>query len=331
MKKRVLITISKYNSRLNSIAERLEELGYSVSWKPAARYAESESIENGRGFHAIIAGIEPYSKAVLEELSGTLKVLSRFGVGYDNVDVEAATKLGIAVTTTPDSMSGGVADHALTMMLALGRRLVIHDANMKVGVWDPSQLGRELEGSTVGLVGFGKIGQCLAKYLMGFDCRLLVYDIAVPDDVLKRYNAIRSDLDTIARESDYVSLHVPLQESTRGLIDKSFLSKMKPTAFLINTSRGKVVNESDLVDALKAKIIAGAGLDVFEFEPLDNSSELLKMENVILTPHIASATIQSFQAAGQVAVTNVHDVLSGRIPKYILNPDYAGSHNVHFL
>jgi len=157
---------------------------------------------------------------------------------------------------------------------------------------------------------------------------LLAYDITASDDELKQYNAIRSDLETIARESDYVSLHVPLKESTLGLIDKNFLSKMKPTAFLINTSRGKVINESDLIDALKAKTIAGAGLDVFECEPLDNSSPLLKMENVILTPHIDSATIQSFQAAGHLAVSNVHEVLSGRIPKYALNPKYAGKKNI---
>jgi len=321
MKKRVLITIPQYGGILSNIAESLEKLGYYVDWEPVISYTESDTAENGRGYHAIIASSEPYSKTVLEELSPTLKVISRFGVGYDSVDLVAATKLGIAVTTTPGTMSGGVADHALAMMLALGRKLMEFDNNMKAGVWDKSQLGRELEGSTVGLIGFGSIGQRLAKYLTGFDCRLLVYDRSASDYELKQYNAIRTDLDTIARESDYVSLHVPLNESTRGLIDKNFLSKMKPTAFLINTSRGKVVNESDLIEALKAKAIAGAGLDVFECEPLENSSPLLKMENVILTPHIASATIQSFQAAGHLAVSNVHEVLSGRIPKYVLNPD----------
>ena len=152
MKKRVLITIPQYGGILSNIAESLEKLGYYVDWEPVISYTESDTAENGRGYHAIIASSEPYSKTVLEELSPTLKVISRFGVGYDNVDLVAATKLGIAVTTTPGTMSGGVADHALALMLALGRKLMEFDNNMKAGVWDKSQLGRELEGSTVGLI-----------------------------------------------------------------------------------------------------------------------------------------------------------------------------------
>lgn len=165
--KRVLITIPLYGGRLNNVAESLEKLGYYVDWKPADSYTESDTIKNGRGYHAIIASSEPYSKTVLEDLSPTLKVISRFGVGYDNVDIHAVTKLGIAVTTTPGTMSGGVAEHALAMMLALDRKLMDFNNNMKAGIWDKSQLGTQLEGSTVGLVWFLKYCAASGKVSYG--------------------------------------------------------------------------------------------------------------------------------------------------------------------
>ena len=320
--KKIIVTMEDKGADYSSAIDRAKDKGYDCLWRPLPNYQDRKAtIAALSDCDAVLAGGQIYDAEVLEALSPRLRIIARFGIGYDNVDLDCAAKLGVAVTNTPGAMSGGVADLAISMMLNIGRQLNRFDQNIKTGGWDLRYTGCELEGKTVGIVGFGNIGQRLAKYLIGFDCRILAYDIEFPESH-GLPNVKRSDLDTIARESDYVSLHLPLTKDTRGIINRDFFAKMKHSAYLINTARGGVVAEKDMIEALKNRRIAGAALDVFEKEPLPADSELRGFENCLFTPHIASFTFETVSRSSFQAIDNIDDLFSGRVPMNILNPGY---------
>ena len=277
--------------------------------------------EDLKSYDIIVSNGEKYGPEVMDYLSG-LKMISRCGIGYEEIDLEAAAQRGIAVTNCAGTMASGVAETALLLMLNLCRRFHEQDANVKAGKWQNGYLGAQLEGKTVGLAGFGSISQKLAQYLGGFSCKILAYDLNFNEDAAKRLNVTKATLDEIAAQSDFVSLHVPSTPMTKGMFNKDFFSKMKPTAYLVNTARGAVVKESDLVDALRSGAIAGAGLDVFEVEPTTPDNPLLKMDNVMLLPHIASATYESVMEASIRSLDNVIEFIEGKTVARILNPAY---------
>ncbi len=273
-----------------------------------------------KGYPAILAGGEFYNEEILKALSGPLKIITRFGVGYDQIDCESAKKYKIAVANTPGSNSAGVADQAIMMMLALGRSVCRYDTQTRRNCWEKSEIvTHELEGKTVGLIGFGHIARILRRYLSGFGCRVLVMDDYVKDDILEKYDVQRADLPTLARESDFISLHVPITPSTRGMIDKEFLKLMKPTAYLINTCRGGVVKEGDLIWGLREGQLAGAGLDVLEQEPSAPDNPLFRMEQVILSPHVSFNTQESNERTARMAVDEICEYLTSGHCAHIVN------------
>lgn len=255
-----------------------------------------------------------------------LKIIANYAVGLDNIDVKAGLDRGILITNTPGpEITESVAEHTFALILALARRIVEVDKFTRAGKyrgWDPNLfLGTDVHDKTLGIVGLGKIGFAVAqRAVKGFKMKVLYYDIKQNEEFEKEYNGIyRENLDELLKESDFVSVHVPLLPSTHHLISEQRFAFMKPTSFLINTSRGPVVDELALLRALEAKKIAGAGLDVFECEPsIDCVSTdhlaLKKLKNVVLTPHTASATIEARQAMSQTAATNIIEALEGRTP-----------------
>jgi glyoxylate reductase len=257
-----------------------------------------------------------------------LRIAATVSVGFDNIDVAACTKHKVVATNTPGVLDDTTADFAWTLLMAIARRVLEGDEWMRSGTWpgwDLDQLlGGDVWGKTLGIMGFGRIGRGVARRAQGFQMRVLYSDaVRAPADVEKDLRAEFVDRDRLFRESDFISLHVPLLPDTRHLISKENLDKMKPTAYLINTSRGPVVDEAALAEALERKKIAGAALDVFEAEPKANPA-LLGRKNVILTPHIASASIETRTKMAVMAANNVVACFEGKRPPDALNADALG-------
>lgn len=259
------------------------------------------------------------------ESGKNLRIIANYAVGYDNVDVKAATKRKIPVTNTPGVLTNTTADMAWALIFTIARRVTEADKFTKAGKyksWGPMMfLGGDVYGKTLGIIGLGRIGKAVAKRAKGFDMRVLYFDAFRADEkVEKEMNVQFTDLETLLKESDFVSIHVPLLPSTHHLIGKKELSMMKKTAYLINNSRGPVIDEKALVKALKDKKIAGAALDVFENEP-ELAPGLADLENAVLTPHISSASIETRTKMAIMAAENLLAGLKGIRPPNIVNPE----------
>ena len=261
----------------------------------------------------------------LLEQAPRLRVIANVGVGYDNIDVAACTRRHILVTNTPDVLTETTADLAFALLMAVARRLVECDRFVREGRWRYWQwgyfCGADLFCKTLGVYGLGRIGKAVARRARGFSMRLLYCDIVRPSPALEQeLGAQFVDRETLLREADFLTLHVPLTPETHHLIGARELAMLKPTAFLINTARGQVVDEPALVEALQSKQIAGAGLDVFEQEPRIHPA-LLGLPNVVLTPHVGSATSQTRLAMAMLAAENLLAALEGRRPPTPVNPE----------
>ena len=315
---RVLLTSLNFRRAGGDHERRLVEAGCDVVPGPYSRPAtESELLPLLDGVDAVVAGTDAFTRRVLEA-APQLKIVSRFGVGYDSIDLGAAEALGIWVTTTPGTNEHSVADAAIALVLALARQLIPAVETTRAGKWD-RPIGFELRGLTLGLVGFGRIGQQVAARARPFGMSVLVYDV-VPNAAAARELGCRYvPLDELLRASDFVSLHAPALASTRDLVDRRALSLMKPTAYLINTARGELVDEAALAEALYERRIAGAALDVFKKEPPDPANPLLSLPNVIPLPHIAGVTAQASVHMAQLSVDNVLAALRGEKPPFPVN------------
>ncbi|MCS7150817.1 MAG: D-glycerate dehydrogenase [Endomicrobia bacterium] len=264
--------------------------------------------------------------AELMDKAKNLKIVANYAVGYNNIDVAEATKRKIPVTNTPGVLTETTADLAFALLMSVARRIVESDKFLREGKfkgWAPMLfLGNDIYGKTLGIIGFGRIGQAVAKRGLGFDMKILYYDTnRVSVEIEQKYNATFKSLDELLKESDFISIHVPLVKETYHLISDREFSLMKPTAYLINTSRGPVVDEKALVRALKDKKIAGAALDVFEKEP-EVEPELIDMPNTVLVPHIGSATIETRTKMALMAAENIIAVLvHNKVPPNIVNPE----------
>jgi len=263
----------------------------------------------------------------LEVLESTprLKVIANFAVGFNNVAVDSATKLGVVVTNTPGVLTETTADFAWTLLMAAGRRVVEADKFARAGkfkAWGPKMLlGYDIYGKTLGLVGLGRIGQAVARRAAGFNMRVVFHDPeSIPERMIKELGVTRLPFDELLRVSDFISLHVPLFPETHHLLNDRTFALMKPTCIVINTSRGPVVDEKALVRAVRDGKIAGAGLDVFEREP-EIEPELFAMENVILAPHIASASHETRLRMCMMAADNLIAALKGERPPNLVNPE----------
>ncbi len=249
------------------------------------------------------------------------RIIAVFGVGYENVDVRAATEKGIHVTHLPDYCTEEVSDHCLAMLLALSRRIVWHDRSVRAGRWDPhgQRAVRRLRGQTLGLIGFGRVARMVAAKARGFGLAIKAFDPNADLGAMGVAGVIPSSLDDVLATSDFVSIHVPLTPRTRGLIGAHEFGMMKSGAFLINTSRGGLIDEDALVAALAGSKLAGAALDVLAAEPPDRRNPILGLENVILTPHAAYASETSLVELKRRSAQNVANVLQGNRPEFAVN------------
>ena len=253
-----------------------------------------------------------------------LKIISQMAVGFDNIDVDEATKRGIYVTNTPGVLTETTADFAWALLMVVARRVVeadkyVRSGKWKVG-WHPTMfLGRDIYGATLGIIGAGRIGSAVARRAKGFNMKILYYDVIPRPDLEKELGAKRVDLETLLKEADFVSIHVPLTDETYHLINEERLRLMKPTAYLINNARGSVVDEKALYKALKEGWIAGAGLDVFEQEPTPVDNPLLTLDNVVVAPHISSASHETRSKMAELVANNLIAFFQGKVPPNLVN------------
>jgi len=261
----------------------------------------------------------------LMDAAPKLKVVSNYAIGYDNVDVEAATERGIMVCHTPGVLTDTTADFAFALLACVARRLVEASEYVREGrwkTWGPMLcLGYDLHGATLGLVGLGRIGSGVAKRATGFDMRILYHDVSRQPSREEELGLTYVDLETLLRESDFVSLHTPLTPETHHMMDREQFTMMKSTAILINTSRGQVVDQKALYEALVSGGIAGAGLDVTDPEPILRDDPLLTLDNCVVVPHIASASVATRTMMATMAAENLIAALQGRMPRNPVNPE----------
>jgi D-3-phosphoglycerate dehydrogenase / 2-oxoglutarate reductase len=288
---------------------------------PAQCRTEEEVIAACRDADALINQYAPITRKVIDSLE-KCRVITRYGVGVNTVDVEAATEKGICVANVPDYCMDEVADHALALLLAWTRKVVVANHHVKSGVWDfkVTQPITRLRGKVLGLIGFGKIPQALAEKVKPLGLRVIAHDPFVPEALAQEKGVKLVSLDELCREADIVSVHAPLTKATEGMVGKEQFDAMKQSAIVINTSRGPVIDERALIEALRAGSIAGAALDVVEQEPISPDNPLLTMEQVILTPHVAWYSEEAAAEMRTKAAMGVVDVLlHGEYPKYLVN------------
>ena len=295
-------------------------------WPEYAPPPKNVIIEKAKNVDALATLLSDKIDAEVFNAAPKLKIVAQLAVGFDNIQVQEATKRGIYVTNTPEVLTDTTADFAWALLMAVARHVVEADKYVRTGQWKvgwhPSMLqGRDVYGATIGIVGAGRIGYAVAKRAKGFDMKILFYDVIPRPEMEKDLGAKRVDLDTLFRESDFVSVHVPLLKETYHLVNAERLKLMKKTAYLINNSRGPVADEKALYQALKEGRLAGVGLDVFEQEPTPVDNPLLKLDNVVVAPHISSASYETRSRMAEMVADNLVAFFEGRKPPNLINPD----------
>lgn len=328
MKPPVLVTKRIYPEAIEYLKEHCE-----VDYVATDDGLSAEELQGRvRGKQAVVSQLtDKFTPAVIDALDG-VKIIANVAVGFDNIDLAAATRKGILVTNTPDVLTETTADFAFALLLAASRRVVEAHHFVHSGQWRKwfidLLVGHDVHHRTLGIFGIGRIGQAVARRARGFSMRILYHDAIRANEAIERELGLEfAGKEQLLRESDFISLHVPLLDSTRHLIGAAELKQMKKSAILINTSRGPVVDEAALAKALDQAWIAGAGLDVFEQEPQVHP-ELLKLENVVLAPHIASASIDTRREMSMLAARNAVAALEGQRPATLLNPELWNARSV---
>ena len=296
-------------------------------WKEYRPPTKEELIANAKGHQALVTMLEDKVTCdVIEALSPELRIIAQYAVGYDNIDLECATRHGVYVTNTPEVLTDATADFTWALILAVMRRVVEADRFVRDGSWKRSgtawhptmMLGYDLKGKVLGILGAGRIGSAVAKRALGFDMKIIYYDShRVPE--VEALGARYVDLETLFRESDILTIHTPLTPETQSLVNESRLRLMKRTAFIVNTARGKIIDLDALYKALKEGWIAGAGLDVYPSEPLDPSHPITKLSNVVLAPHIGSATIETRAGMAEIVYRNLEAFYRRQRPPTLVN------------
>jgi glyoxylate reductase len=306
---------------------QLEKRGIAYEVNAGPPLSEQELMERIKDVDGLICLLSDRIDREVLEAGERLKIVANVAVGYDNIDVNTATERGIMVTNTPDVLTEATADLTFGLLLAVARRIVEGDKLAREGRFHGWELdfllGTDVHGKTLGIVGFGRIGQAVARRARGFGMHILYYNRTQKSELEEELNVEFVDFEELLQRRDFVSIHLPLTPETQHLFGAREFELMKPTAFLINVARGPIVDEEALVQALKAKEIAGAALDVFEHEPRVHP-ELLKMDNVVLTPHIGSAARETRIKMALTAVENVIAALEGRKPPHLVNPEVWG-------
>ncbi len=300
---KVLVTPRSFGTADPFVFETLAKAGIEVLRNPdGAILPEHRLKELLQGCEGLILGVDPVTADVLAAAPG-LRAIAKYGVGLDNLDLEACRSRGIRVSTTTGANTGAVADYAFALMLALARRLLPIDSACRRDDWG-KRLALDVEGRTLGLIGLGAIGRAVARRAKGFDMRILAVDEQWDADYARLQGIERTDIDTLCRESDFISLHVPLLPATRNILSRERIASMKPAAILVNTARGGLVDEAALLEALMAGRIYGAGLDVFAVEPPEDKN-WYTLDNVVLGSHCAASTAGAVTAMGRMAAANL--------------------------
>lgn len=299
---------------------------YDVELNPEnRRLTKEEIIEGVRGKRALLCTLTDVIDRDIIDSGTDLEVISNYAVGYDNIDVEHATKKGIPVTNTPGVLTDATAELTMGLMLAVARNIPLGDRFVREDRfqgWDPMlMVGSELKGKTLGVIGMGNIGQAVSKIARGFGMNIIYHNKSKVTKIEKELDARFVDVPELLKSSDFVTLHVPLTEDTRDMIGRDELEIMKDTAFLINTARGGVVDEDALIEALRDKTIAGAAMDVFANEPRGANPGYYHLDNVVLAPHLGSASVRAREGMAVTAAENLIAVLEGDTPKNIVNPE----------
>lgn len=317
---RVLVTATTFGKTDPSLRVALEgvvgEVIYSVLGRPLTSEELAPLLQNVDG---CIAGLDRIDAAAIKA-ANRLKVIARYGVGVDAVDLAAATRRGIVVTNTPGANSVAVAELTIGLLLALVRQICSADQATRRGEW-PRCSGVSLRGKTMGLVGFGAVGRAVAQRLKSFECTILASDPCTVPETAKECGATLVSLDELLASSDFVSLHAALNPDTVGMVGQGFLDKMKPGAFLVNTARGELVGEDALLGALESGRLQGAALDCYSKEPPGPDHPLLKLPQVILTPHMGAHTDEAASSMGWMSLRECLVVLRGERPQHIVNPE----------
>ncbi|MBX5321214.1 MAG: glyoxylate reductase [Candidatus Bathyarchaeota archaeon] len=322
-KPKVYVTRELPERGMKIIRERFE----AEVWPEYGPPPKETIIEKARDVDALVTLLSDKIDAEVFDAAPKLKIVAQMAVGFDNIDVGEATKRGIYVTNTPGVLTETTADFAWALLMAVARRVVEADRYVRTGQWKvswhPSMLlGRDVYDATLGIVGAGRIGTAVARRAKGFNMKILYYDVVpMPPEIEKELDAKRVDLDTLFKESDFVSIHVPLIKETYHLVNEEKLRLMKKTAYLINNSRGPVVDEKALYKALKEGWIAGAALDVFEQEPTPMDNPLLRLDNVVVAPHISSASHETRSRMAEMVAENLVAFFEGKQPPNLVNPD----------
>jgi D-3-phosphoglycerate dehydrogenase len=295
----------------------LKENGFDIIFKSKkGLYTEADFLNEIENYDALIIGADPFSEKVMQKADGKLKIICKHGAGLDNFDLEAAKKYHIRITNVPGTNSNAVADLAFGLMLDVARRISFAAGEVKTGRWKQIT-GTDVCKKTLGLIGFGAIGKCVARRALGFGMKVVVYDPYLKELPEEFQMLALRDFDTVVAEADFLSLHVPLTEQTRGLINQTVMRRMKKGSFIINTSRGGIINEQDLYDAIIGGQIGGAGLDVVEHEP-PTGNPLLTLAQVVIVPHIAMYSLEAINAVSEACADNIVRVFAGEEPRYIV-------------
>lgn len=315
----VLITARTMNEVGQGAVELLRQAGCQITTPPRLGPLPAEELQPKlQGTDAVLASMDKFTAPVLgSSEAAQLKIISRWGVGYDAIDVPAATRCGIVVAYTPGLLNETVADFAFALLLAVARRVHVGHLAMAQGRWEAAW-GHDVFGKTLGLIGCGRIGQAMARRAAGFNLRLLGYDVA-PSAEAGKFGIQFVALEDLLRQSDFVSLHAALTSQNRGLIGEAQLRLMKPTAYLINTARGALVDEPALARALQEGRIAGAALDTFTAEPLPADHALRHAPNLLLTPHFASFARETGERVSLAAAQAIVDLMNGRKPQWVVD------------
>lgn len=315
------------------VAQRIQDAGLDILrgkvdfrlWEDDVSPDRATLLDVVKDVEGLLSSIPVRVDRELFEAAPRLRVVSNYAVGYDNIDVAEATRRGILVTNTPGVLTAATADLTMTLILMTARRVMEADAFLRSGKWKnwhPNLLvGREVSGATLGIIGMGQIGQAVARRAKGFDMKILYFDAVRRPEIESSLGARFVQTEELLRESDFVSLHCVLNDSTRGMIGEEQLKMMKKTAILINAARGPLVDQAALFRACAQGWIWGAGLDVFEKEPVPLSEPLLQLRNVVTLPHVASATNVSREGMARKSAENMLAALTGRKPENLVNPE----------
>lgn len=315
----VAINLTQAEEQLGQIPVRLRAAGLELRFGSGRRSTPvAEVISSLQGASAVIAGQEFYTAEVFDACP-ELRLVVRFGVGFDAIDVDAATQRGVLVATIPGTTDWGVADHAIGLMIDLAHGISRSDREMRQGEWQPRR-GVDVWRATLGIVGLGRIGRALAQRAKGFDMTLIAHEPYPDMAFVTEYGVELLPLDDVLSRSDFVSLHLPSMPETEGIIDASKFALMKPGAFIVNTARGKVVDEDALYEALRSREIAGAGIDAWATEPMTDP-RWAQLDNLVMTPHSAPNTHGVWTASGAMTVDIVLMVLDDEQPGQLLNPE----------